>query len=73
MKNVKIIPSSGIDLTKIKEFESLHTPVDIYGIDSALTARRCHYAADLNKIDDKYETKFGRNISVENDFKKLTR
>lgn len=73
MKNVKIIASSGIDLNKIKEFESLNTPVDIYGIGSALIARRCHFAADLIKIEDKYESKFGRNISVEKDFKKLTK
>ncbi|MGL5591577.1 MAG: nicotinate phosphoribosyltransferase [Mycoplasmoidaceae bacterium] len=73
MKNVKIIASSGIDLNKIKEFEKLKTPVDIYGIGSALIARRCHFAADLIKIEDKYESKFGRNVCVEKDFKKLNK
>ncbi|MGL5245965.1 MAG: nicotinate phosphoribosyltransferase [Mycoplasmoidaceae bacterium] len=73
MKNVKIIASSGIDLNKIKEFEKLKTPVDIYGIGSALIARRCHFAADLIKIEDKYESKFGRNFCIEKDFKKLTK
>ncbi|MGL5640108.1 MAG: nicotinate phosphoribosyltransferase [Mycoplasmoidaceae bacterium] len=73
MNKVKIIASSGIDLNKINEFEKLKTPVDIYGIGSALIARRCHFAADLIKIEDKYESKFGRNVCVEKDFKKLTK
>ena len=73
MKNVKIIASSGVDLNKIKEFESLNTPVDIYGIGSALIARRCHCATDVIKSEDKYESKFGGKISVEKDFKKLTK
>ena len=73
MKNVKIIVSSGVDLNKIKEFESLNTPVDIYGIGSPLIARRCQSAADLIKIQDKYESKFGSNISFEKTFKKFNK
>ncbi|MGL4617240.1 MAG: nicotinate phosphoribosyltransferase [Mycoplasmoidaceae bacterium] len=73
MNNVKIIASSGIDLNKIKEFEKLKTPIDIYGIGSALIAKRCHFAADLIKIEDKYESKFGRNFCIEKDFQKLTK
>ena len=65
MKKVKIIATSGVEIKKIKEFESKNTAVDKYGIGSALVGRRCHFAGELIRIGDRYESKCGRKNSVE--------
>ncbi|MGL4647747.1 MAG: nicotinate phosphoribosyltransferase [Mycoplasmoidaceae bacterium] len=65
MHQTKIIATSGINIDNINEFNKLNTPVDIYGIGSALIKNSVHFAGDLIKINDKYESKFGRNKNIE--------
>ncbi len=65
MEDVKIIATSGIDIEKINKFNKLKTPVDIYGIGSSLIKNTVHFAGDLIKINDKYESKFGRTKNIE--------
>ncbi|QEH62234.1 nicotinate phosphoribosyltransferase [Spiroplasma chinense] len=62
--HVKIIVSSGFDEEKIKYFEQLNTPVDIYGVGEALTKNKVSFTGDLVLIDGKNQAKVGRqNIS----------
>ncbi|WP_342252508.1 nicotinate phosphoribosyltransferase [Spiroplasma endosymbiont of Amphibalanus improvisus] len=67
-KNIKIIVSSGFDIEKIKYFESENTPVDIYGVGSALNKIFINFTGDLVEIDGKPNAKFGRK---KQDWKRL--
>ncbi len=67
IKHIKLICSSGNDLDKIKEFTKNNIPVDIYGIGTSLNKLSLHFTADLVKIDNQLEAKFGRSyISTKN-------
>lgn len=58
--HVKIIVSSGFDEKKIKYFEDLKTPVDIYGVGEAITKNKIYFTGDIVKINNKNQAKFGR-------------
>lgn len=65
--HIKLICSSGNNLDKIKTFTKNKVPADIYGIGSSLNKLNLHFTADLVKIDNKLESKFGRSyISTKN-------
>ncbi len=59
-KHIKIICSSGNNLDKIKQFTKQKTPVDYYGIGSALTKLNLHFTADLVQLNNKPQAKEGR-------------
>lgn len=67
-KHIKIIVSSGFNKDKIKDFEQVNTPVDIYGIGQSLLKINNNFTADAVKIDGQLEAKFGRKYR---DSKKL--
>ncbi len=59
-KHIKIICSSSNNLEKIKQFKKQKTPVDYYGIGSALTKLNLHFTADLVQLNNKPQAKEGR-------------
>lgn len=59
-KHVKIIVSSGFSATRIKQFEELETPVDIYGVGASLLHIGHTYTADAVKLNGKPLAKAGR-------------
>ncbi|VVA43471.1 Nicotinate phosphoribosyltransferase [Candidatus Roizmanbacteria bacterium] len=65
--NVKIIVSGGFNEDKIRYFEFNKTPVDIYGVGSALLKGINDFTADIVKVGDKNLAKYGRK------YKKLWR
>ena len=58
---VKIVVSSGFSLEKIKEFERLNIPVDVYGIGTNLIKNWVGFTGDLVKVNGKDEAKEGRH------------
>ncbi|AGR42429.1 nicotinate phosphoribosyltransferase [Spiroplasma diminutum] len=70
-KNVKIIVSSGFDENKIKYFEDLNTPVDIYGVGEAITKNKIAFTGDIVLIDGKKQSKFGRENVLSNKIKSI--
>lgn len=71
MKNTKIIISSGLTFDIIKKYEKNKNLVDIYGLGKSLLEINIHYTGDLIKTNDRYESKVGRNNSIENDISKM--
>lgn len=59
-QNVKIIVSSGFDLEKIKYFESLEAPVDIYGVGASLLKINVFFTADAVRVNGQNVAKKGR-------------
>lgn len=59
-KNVKIIVSSGFNEKKMKLFEELNTPVDIYGVGGSLLKINNNFTADAVEINGKQIAKVGR-------------
>lgn len=57
---VKIIVSSSFDAKKIRDFESHNTPVDIYGVGTALVKINVGFTGDLVKLNGKDQAKEGR-------------
>ncbi|ATZ18572.1 nicotinate phosphoribosyltransferase [Williamsoniiplasma somnilux] len=57
---VKIIVSSGFNAEKIAYFESLNTPVDIYGVGEAISKINISFTGDAVLINGKPEAKVGR-------------
>ena len=61
-KDVKIIVSSGFNEKKIKMFEELNVPVDVYGVGGSLLKITNNFTADAVVINDKKIAKVGRNF-----------
>ncbi len=60
-KHIKIICSSSNSLHKVQDFIKQKTPVDYYGIGSALTKLNLHFTADLVQLNNKNQAKEGRS------------
>ena len=57
---VKIVVSGGFNKDKVKLFESEKTPVDVYGVGSALVHGENDFTADIVKVGEKQIAKAGR-------------
>jgi nicotinate phosphoribosyltransferase len=57
---VKIVVSGGFTVEKIREFETLHVPVDAYGVGSSLFQGRFDFTADVVQLEGKPCAKVGR-------------
>ena len=57
---VKIVVSGGFSVDKIREFETLHVPVDAYGVGSSLFEGRYDFTADVVLLEGKPCAKAGR-------------
>jgi nicotinate phosphoribosyltransferase len=59
--HVRIVASGGFDAAKIKRFEELAVPVDVYGVGSALVSGTgFDHTADIVRLDGKPLAKTGR-------------
>lgn len=61
-KHVKIVVSGGFNEEKIKRFEKEKTPVDVYGVGSALVHGENDFTADVVRVEDRFISKFGRKF-----------
>lgn len=68
---IKIIVSGGFNAEKIKWFEAEKTPVDIYGVGSALVHGWNDYTADVVSVDGKPMAKAGREFKENPRLKKI--
>jgi nicotinate phosphoribosyltransferase len=59
-KHVKIILSGGFDEKRIREFEEMRVPVDIYGVGSSLLKINIGFTGDNVMLNGKPEAKTGR-------------
>ncbi|MCK5945941.1 MAG: nicotinate phosphoribosyltransferase [Mycoplasmataceae bacterium] len=59
---VKIIVSSGFNVAKIKKFEDVKAPVDVYGVGGSLLKINNSFTADAVMIDKKKIAKVGRSF-----------
>lgn len=59
--NVKIVASGGFNVEKIKRFETLKVPVDLYAVGSSLFEGSFDYTADIVMNDGQPCGKVGRN------------
>src|SRR3954468_1206249 len=59
-QRVKIVVSGGFDAGKIREFEQLGTPVDSYGVGSALLHGENDFTADVVRVEGEERAKVGR-------------
>ena len=59
-KDVQIIVSSGFTWEKIKEWEDLKVPVDVYGVGSSLLPVTVGFTGDLVNLNGKPQAKEGR-------------
>lgn len=57
---VKIVVSGGFTVDKIREFESLHVPLDAYGVGSSLFEGRYDFTADVVMLEGEPCAKAGR-------------
>lgn len=72
MKNVKIIVSSGFDISKIIDFVKSHVPVDCFGLGSSLVKVDVNVTGDLVYLNNKPEAKTGREVKIDHkDLNKL--
>lgn len=62
--HIKIIASGGFCEEKIKLFEKERTPVDIYGVGSALLKGNNDFTADVVMVEDKLIAKEGRRYKT---------
>ena len=61
--HVKIVASGGFDVEKIRRFEALGVPVDVYGVGSALVGGAgFDHTADIVRIGDVPQAKVGRGF-----------
>ncbi|HEY2806128.1 MAG TPA: hypothetical protein VGI92_09745 [Gemmatimonadales bacterium] len=58
--HVKILVSGGFDVDKIRHFEAIGVPVDVYGVGSSLFQGRFDFTADVVMLDNKPCSKEGR-------------
>lgn len=63
---VKIIVSGGFTPEKIRLFENKRTPVDIYGVGSALLKGGNDFTADVVMVNEKPQAKKGRSYKANN-------
>jgi nicotinate phosphoribosyltransferase len=61
-ERVRIVASGGFDATRIAEFERLGSPVDAYGVGSALLRGSNDYTADVVVVDGRPCAKVGRRL-----------
>jgi nicotinate phosphoribosyltransferase len=59
-RHVRIVVSGGFDAAKIRTFEELGAPVDVYGVGSSLLRGSNDFTADVVEIDGRPRAKFGR-------------
>jgi nicotinate phosphoribosyltransferase len=59
-ERVRIVVSGGFDAAKIREFEQLGTPVDSYGVGSALLHGENDFTADVVLVEGEERAKVGR-------------
>lgn len=69
--HVKIVVSGGFNKEKISLFEKEKTPVDIYGVGSAMIKGNIDFTADIVKVNNKLIAKKGRKFIDNKNFKKL--
>jgi len=66
-RHVRIVASGGFDAEKIRRFEALGVPVDVYGVGSALVhGGRFDHTADIVRLNGKELAKTGRRY-IESD------
>lgn len=65
-KDVKIVVSGGFNKDKVKLFEYEGTPVDIYGVGSALVHGENDFTADIVKVEERQIAKAGREFRSNN-------
>jgi nicotinate phosphoribosyltransferase len=59
---VRIVASGGFDAVKIRRFEKLGVPVDVYGVGSALVhGSGFDHTADIVRVDGRPLAKTGRH------------
>jgi nicotinate phosphoribosyltransferase len=61
--HVRIVVSGGFDAAKIRHFEELETPVDAYGVGSALLRGNNDYTADVVRVEGRACGKAGRRYN----------
>lgn len=71
-RHVKIIVSSGFDDKKIKMFERLNTPVDIYGVGSFLFSNTIGFTGDCVLLNGQPQSKEGRKYIENPNLEKIT-
>src|SRR3954467_5242053 len=59
-ERVKIVVSGGFDAAKIRQFEELGSPVDSYGVGSALIQGENDFTADVVRLGGQERAKVGR-------------
>jgi nicotinate phosphoribosyltransferase len=59
-ERVKIVVSGGFDAAKIRQFEELGSPVDSYGVGSALIQGENDFTADVVRVEGEERAKVGR-------------
>lgn len=59
--HVKIMVSGGFSPERIKEFESLSVPVDVYAVGSSIFNNNINFTADVVMVDQKSCAKIGRH------------
>ncbi|WP_338983211.1 nicotinate phosphoribosyltransferase [Spiroplasma endosymbiont of Othius punctulatus] len=69
--HVKIIVSSGFNLTKIKYFEENKTPVDIYGVGEFILSNKINFTGDLVVVNGVEISKVGRKNITNSKLKKI--
>src|SRR2546422_4515467 len=66
-RHVRIVASGGFDADKIRRFEELHVPVDVYGVGSALVhGSGFDHTADIVRVEERPLGKTGRSY-IESD------
>ena len=69
--HVKIIASGGFNAEKIKWFEKEKTPVDVYGVGSALVHGENDFTADIVRVEGMPMSKVGRTFKANSRLTKL--
>jgi nicotinate phosphoribosyltransferase len=59
-QRVKIVASGGFDAERIREFESLGSPIDSYGVGSSLVRGANDFTADVVRVEGRDCAKVGR-------------
>ena len=61
-EHVRIVVSGGFDAAKVREFERVGAPVDVYGAGSALIQGAFDFTADVVEVDGRPCAKVGRRL-----------
>ena len=69
--HVKIVVSSGFNPDKIKWFEDLKAPVDLYGVGFYLVTLRTNFSGDLVMLNGQPQAKVGRGLTPSNRLEKV--